>query len=106
MNDNEYGKSIFNLTDDGKKELVISDKDNIIYTLKKNAEGSNGESVDQIDQIRVVDEENGGYTKRIIYSDRNMQNQKKKHTASDKVFIFAVLAFIIGVAVFMIFFAS
>lgn len=103
MNDNEYGKSTFNLTDDGKKELVISDKDNIVYVLKENAKGSNNES---IDQIRIVDEENGGYTKRIIYSDRNMHDQKKKHTASDKVFIFAVLAFIIGVAVFLICFAS
>ena len=103
MNDNEYGKSTFNRTIDGKKELVISDKENIIDVLKENAKGTADKS---IDQIRIVDEENGGYTKRIIYADHNQHNKKRKYTLSDKIFIFAVLAFIIGVAVFLLFFAS
>lgn len=103
MNDNEYGRSTLRQTADGRSELVVSDKEDLIDVLKENAIGSDGQS---IDQIRIVDEENGGSTKRIIYSDRVMQERKKAHTSSDKIFIFAVLAFIVGVAVFLLFFAS
>lgn len=103
MNDNEYGKTTFSRTEDGKKELIISGKENIIDVLRENANDPDGE---RIDQIRLLDEENGAYPKKIIYPDFIQQKQKKKHTLSDKIFIFAVLAFIIGVAVFLLFFAS
>lgn len=103
MNDNEYGKTTFSRTEDGKKELIISGKENIIDVLRENANDPDGE---RIDQIRLLDEENGAYPKKIIYPDFIQQKQKKKHTLSDKIFIFAVLAFIIGVAVFLFFFAS
>ena len=103
MNDNEYGRSTLRQTADGRSELVVSDKEDLIDVLKENAIGSDGQS---IDQIRIVDEENGGSTKKIIYSDRVMQERKRTHTLSDKIFIFAVLAFIIGVAGFLLFFAS
>lgn len=103
MNDNEYGKTTFSLTDDGKKELIISGKENIIDVLKENA---NDPDAERIDQIRIIDEENGMYAKKIIYPDYIQPKQKRKHTASDKIFIFAVLAFIIGVAVFLFCFAS
>lgn len=61
MNDNEYGRSTLRQTADGRSELVVSDKEDLIDVLKENAIGSDGQS---IDQIRIVDEENGGSTKK------------------------------------------
>lgn len=103
MNENEYGKTNFSRDENGNKELIITDKESIIDVLRENANDPDGE---KIDQIRILDEENGAYPKKIIYPDFIQQKQKRERTFSDKVFIFAVLAFIIGVAVFLLFFAS
>lgn len=103
MNDNDYGKTAFNLTEDGKRELIVSDKESIIDVLRESAADPDAE---RVDQIRIIDEDNGAYPKKIIYPDHIVRKQKREHTLSDKIFIFAVLAFIIGVAVFLLFFAS
>lgn len=102
MNDNEYGKAPFYRTDDGKKEMRVSSDEsmgNIIGKLQEHA----AEGAEPIDQIRIIDEEHGGVTEKIIYSDKNQP--KKKQTPSSIAFCIAVVAFMAAVVLFM-FFAS
>ena len=98
MNDNEYGKTPFYRTDDGKKEMRVSSDESagdIIGKLKEHAEDGG----EPIDQIRVVNE--NGYTEKMIYSDKNQP--KKKQTPSSIAFCIAVVAFMAAVLLFMLF---
>lgn len=104
MNNNEYGKTPFYRTDDGKKEMRISDKESISGLIEKLKESAADPDAEQIDQIRVIDEESG-VTKRIIYANNNPQKNENKQTSSSIGFCIAVIAFIVGVVLFM-FFAS
>lgn len=91
MNENEYGGVTFNRTDDGKKELRISDKDNIIFTLKKIGNEPDVErDPERIDQITVVDDY--GNVKRVIQADHNLK--EKKTGKSEIWFSVGVVAFI------------
>ncbi|MBD5115132.1 MAG: hypothetical protein HDT46_08020 [Ruminococcaceae bacterium] len=96
MNENEYGGAAFNRTDDGKKELRISDKDNIIDVLKESAKDPEAE---RIDQITVVDYENGGIPKKVIYADHN--KPQKKMTADGIIFAVGVVVFMAAIVIFM-----
>lgn len=98
MNENEYGGVTFNRTDDGKKELRISDKDNIIFTLKKIGNEPDVErDAERIDQITVVDDY--GNVKRVIQADHN--KPQKKTTANGIIFAVGVVVFIVAVVIFM-----
>lgn len=103
MNNNEYGKTLFYRTDDGKKEMRVSDKESVADIIGKLKENAADPDAEQVDQIRIIDEENGGVTKKIIYADNNLHKYEKKQTASSKIFSFAVIAFIVVVALFLIF---
>lgn len=96
MNENEYGGVTFNRTDDGKKELRISDKDNIIFTLKKSGNEADA-NTERIDQITVVDDY--GNTKRVIYADHNKPQKKK--TADSIIFAVGVVVFMAAIVIFM-----
>lgn len=96
MNENEYGGVTFNRTDDGKKELRISDKDNIIFTLKKSGNEADA-NTERIDQITVVDDY--GNIKRVIQADHN--KPQKKTTANSIIFAVGVAVFIAAVVIFM-----
>lgn len=96
MNENEYGGVTFNRTDDGKKELRISDKENIIDVLSESAKYPDAE---RIDQITVVDYENGGIPKKVIYADHNKPQKKK--TADSIIFAVGVVVFMAAVVIFM-----
>ena len=99
MNENEYGGVTFNRTDDGKKELRISDKDNIVFTLKKigNEPGVDRDT-EKIDQITVVDDY--GNVKRVIQADHN--KPQKKMTSGSIVFTVCVSAFMAAIVIFLL----
>lgn len=99
MNENEYGGVTFNRTDDGKKELRISDKDNIVFTLKKiGNEPDVDRDTEKIDQITVIDDY--GNVKRVILADHN--KPQKKTTSGSIVFAVCVVAFIAAIAIFLL----
>ena len=100
MNENEYGKSAFNRTDDGKKELRISDSDSIIGALKENGMEPGAEN---IDQITIIDEETG-QVKRIIESDRNVRARAEaKRGKGSAAFAVGIIAFMAVVLLIILF---